>query len=232
MSPATSRRGRNKPRPGLAVQRQRVLEAATRVFAQKSVSSATVADVLREADISRQTFYRCFSSMEDLADRLFDHAMLQIVGTVRRLVETQPVSPVWIREAIAEIFSLATHMGPLLSLVLEQSRRPGSVWESARLAAFNEIVDWIAQWAELAFGKTPPRLALAGATHGVEQLLIDFARLESRTNAQRDRYAAAAWQVALGTCLAVGIDFGVLRVDSGSDPFPGADALIAAIATA
>jgi len=224
-----ARSGRKKARPGLVVQRRRIFEAATRVFAHKAADSATVADVVREADISRQTFYRCFSSMDDLTDRLFEHAMLQVVGTVGRLVDTQPVSPTWIRDAIYEVFSLASHMGPLLSLVLKQSQRPGSVWEAQRRVAFEQIVDWISDWAEHAFGATPPRLSLAGALHGIEELLAQFARSGSRVVADRERYSEAAWQVALGTCIAIGIQLEVLRVEPGANAFPGAKALIATL---
>lgn len=56
----------------LEARKRSILEAATRVFSQKGVQSATMADVAREADISPGAIYRYFESKEALALGCFD----------------------------------------------------------------------------------------------------------------------------------------------------------------
>jgi len=51
-------------RPPQDAQRARVLEAIARVVAEKGYAAATVADVVREAKVSRGTFYALFESKE------------------------------------------------------------------------------------------------------------------------------------------------------------------------
>jgi len=51
--------------------RLRLLRAAVAVFSRKSVPEATVEEVLREADVSRRTFYQFFSDKVDLLAALY-----------------------------------------------------------------------------------------------------------------------------------------------------------------
>lgn len=51
----------------LEARRQSILEAATRVFAQKGIASATMAEIASEAGISPGAIYRYFENKEDLA---------------------------------------------------------------------------------------------------------------------------------------------------------------------
>lgn len=51
----------------LEARRQSILDAATRVFAQKGIASATMAEIASEAGISPGAIYRYFENKEDLA---------------------------------------------------------------------------------------------------------------------------------------------------------------------
>jgi AcrR family transcriptional regulator len=51
----------------LAARRQSILDAAARVFSQKGVAAATMAEIAQEAGISPGAIYRYFASKDDLA---------------------------------------------------------------------------------------------------------------------------------------------------------------------
>lgn len=55
--------------------RRRLLGAAARVFSAKSLPEATVEDVLREAGLSRRTFYQFFADKVDLLAALYANAV-------------------------------------------------------------------------------------------------------------------------------------------------------------
>jgi AcrR family transcriptional regulator len=55
--------------------RQDILHAAARLFAQKGISGATMADIAREADLSAGAIYRYFPGKEELLRAVFDEAV-------------------------------------------------------------------------------------------------------------------------------------------------------------
>lgn len=67
--------------PGVALSRtqdrtrRRLLRAAAAVFSEKSVPEATVEEVLREAGVSRGTFYQFFSDKVALLAALYENAV-------------------------------------------------------------------------------------------------------------------------------------------------------------
>ena len=56
--------------------RQRLLEAAHRLFTEASYPTTTVDDIANEAGVSRTTFYRHFNSRLAIAETLFREKMV------------------------------------------------------------------------------------------------------------------------------------------------------------
>ena len=59
------------------VKKDRIIEAAARVFAQKGYAGAAVADIAVKAEIGKGTIYAYFDSKEDLFFAVFEWFMLQ-----------------------------------------------------------------------------------------------------------------------------------------------------------
>jgi len=78
-SPARAPGGRDK--------REAILDAATRVFAQRGFFQAQVADVARAAGVAAGTVYLYFSSKDDVLASLFERTMRVAVAEARALVE-------------------------------------------------------------------------------------------------------------------------------------------------
>lgn len=69
-----------KVAPGYLADRKRsIMEAASRVFSEKGVRAATMADVAREAGISPGAIYRYFDSKEALAAGCFSESQQALV---------------------------------------------------------------------------------------------------------------------------------------------------------
>lgn len=74
-----------KVAPGYLADRKRsIMEAAARVFSEKGVRAATMADVAREAGISPGAIYRYFDSKEALAAGCFSEGAQAIVDQWRK----------------------------------------------------------------------------------------------------------------------------------------------------
>ena len=65
------------------VKKNRILEAAAQVFAQKGYAGASVADIALKAEIGKGTVYEYFKSKEDLFFAVFEWFMWQIDAAAR-----------------------------------------------------------------------------------------------------------------------------------------------------
>jgi len=77
-------------RPRKEDKRQRILQAAVKVFARKGYFAARVSDIAKSAGVADGTIYLYFESKEDILVRLFDETMAEHAGEMRRVVEALP----------------------------------------------------------------------------------------------------------------------------------------------
>src|SRR3954467_1866360 len=82
-----SRAGRREERK--AQNRQKLLEAARKVFAEKGLGEATARDIVRETDLASGTFYNYFSDKEDAFRALLE----EMAERSRSLVRAQRREP-------------------------------------------------------------------------------------------------------------------------------------------
>src|SRR5437588_947203 len=82
---ATLPRGPHKlPREQIVrSQRSRLMTAMAAAMAEKGYAETTVADVLRRARVSRETFYQQFSSKQDCFIAAYEQAATRILGSLR-----------------------------------------------------------------------------------------------------------------------------------------------------
>lgn len=70
--PASSGRGNALQAAQREATRERLVEGAIRVFTRKGYAACVVADVLKEANVSRASFYAHFNSMQALVEAIAD----------------------------------------------------------------------------------------------------------------------------------------------------------------
>src|SRR5688572_28616706 len=90
------------PRVKTDDKRQRILDAAIRVFARKGYFASRVSDVAKAAGIADGTIYLYFQNKDDVLVSLFDEIMSQHVEAARREVEG-------IKGAHARLLAVALH---------------------------------------------------------------------------------------------------------------------------
>src|SRR5687767_15687178 len=70
--------------------RERILDAAERIFARDGFFAAKVADVAREAGVADGTIYLYFKSKDDLLISLFESRMKQVNDELERAIASEP----------------------------------------------------------------------------------------------------------------------------------------------
>src|SRR4051794_36381000 len=88
-------RGRHAPplEVRLTVQRQRLLEAAAEVFAQRGYADASAEAISRAAGMSKATFYEHFGNKEEAILALFDEAARVTMGRLGDATAAAPEDP-------------------------------------------------------------------------------------------------------------------------------------------
>jgi AcrR family transcriptional regulator len=102
--------------------RARIVEAASRLFAERAYALVQMDDVAGAAGMSKATIYRYFRSKESLYLEIFDQALLALIDRIeefrrRRLPPRETMSA--IIAAIVETF--VVHIGTLRSLLADDA---------------------------------------------------------------------------------------------------------------
>lgn len=83
MSADTESRGKGKREETKASNRQAIIDAARRVFAELGYGATTVRDIIRATDLASGTFYNYFKSKEEVFQALQDETALRVRPRLR-----------------------------------------------------------------------------------------------------------------------------------------------------
>lgn len=189
-SPASSSAPRPKPRRriGIAGQRARILEAAAEVFGARGFEHTSVEHVLVSADVSRQTFYRCFRNMNELIEGIQENVTRGLLAAVNVPEGARRADPLGSR--MHAFFDYAIELGPVVCELERIAMGPGASGREERDRRFEiglAVLDAIIREAH---GTRLDRATLEGITHACVQLFVDLAsrsddRTERRPRAER-----------------------------------------------
>ena len=142
--------------------RRRLLRAAAAVFAAKSVPEATVEEILREAGISRRTFYQFFSDKIDLLAAVYASSVnhlhaLRIEATVK------PTTGIERLLAGFDVYlRFQAEAGPLVRVLASEALRPESPLGPMRQALIDRTVElYVERFAEVEGRPLDPMLVRA-----------------------------------------------------------------------
>ena len=82
--------------------RQRILQAAVKVFARKGYFGAKVAEIARKADVADGTIYLYFRNKEDILISLFDEVMSEHLEHAREDLASVAGAPARLRRMARE----------------------------------------------------------------------------------------------------------------------------------
>lgn len=113
-------RGRHRLPPELVArsQRERLLDSAIRVVASKGYAATTIADLTREAGVSRTTFYELFEDKEACFLAAYDSAVDVLVRRVSKAYESEERWPDRVRAGLEELLAALAEAPDVARLAL------------------------------------------------------------------------------------------------------------------
>ena len=151
----------------------RVLEAMAVVVAQKGYAGTTIADVVREASVSRRTFYEHFATKADCLVALYEAASHNALKVLRQAVDPARDWEEQVEGALAAYLAAMAANPVLLRTLFIEILHLGPQGLAARRRVNQEIADYML--AVVNGGRSgrqvPPQLAMA-VVGGIHELVL------------------------------------------------------------
>ncbi len=128
--------------------RERIIEGAIRVFREKGVHQATIANIVKEAGIAQGTFYLYFESKLSLMPAIAEVMVERTIHYVQQRVEREAPVDIQLRQMIDAIFEIYRDDNEIQALIYSglASTEHLKKWESV----YAPFYDWVSQWLEKA----------------------------------------------------------------------------------
>ncbi len=155
-----------------------ILAAAMKVFARRGFAATRVEDVLEEARVARRTFYRYFTSKEDVLAAVYELAMTELLRALDNAAHARADPLAGVRAAVDLYLDFHVENAALVRVLVEQSVRSDSPLSSHRRRFRAEILR-VMVWAAELRGVAPldgfTYIALVSALEGVALELLEGA---------------------------------------------------------
>lgn len=147
-------RGRHRLPPEVIArsQRERLLEAAVRVVAKKGYAATTVADLTREAGISRTTFYAMFEDKEACFLAAYDVVVDTLVRRISTAYEAEEGWPQRTRAGLAALLEALAEEPELARLALVDVGAAGPAAQRRYRAALQRLTPFFDEGRDFAPG--------------------------------------------------------------------------------
>jgi AcrR family transcriptional regulator len=147
-------RGRHRLPPEVIArsQRERLLEAAVRVVSEKGYGATTVADLTREAGISRTTFYEMYEDKEACFLAAYDGAVDALVRQVSVAYEAEEGWPRRARAGLAALLEALAAEPDLARLALVDVSAAGPAAQRRYRAALQRLTPFFDEGRDFAPG--------------------------------------------------------------------------------
>lgn len=173
--------------------RAMILDGAARVFAERGVRAPTVEDLLRASGVSRRTFYRLYTSKEDVVFALYTLGTDMLLASCVDAV-AEDADPVAQLERCAEAhLGTAREMGRLVYVLSGEAQAPDTRLHARRQDVYARIVGLVQPSLDAWAGRPVDPLvlhALVLAFDGMLRLVLaegDEGRDVSEANLDRAR---------------------------------------------
>ncbi len=105
--------------------RKFIIQVATKIFSEKGYEDTDVVDILKEAGISKSTFYYYFKSKRDLYEVMlqdfFNEIMKVIWSTEYRTLKDRKEIEQYIEKLINTYADFAEQYGPMIKIILSEA---------------------------------------------------------------------------------------------------------------
>jgi TetR/AcrR family transcriptional regulator, fatty acid metabolism regulator protein len=166
-----------RPRGG-GGKRQRILDAAVRVFAEKGFYGSKVAEIARAARVADGTIYLYFKSKDDLLISLFEDRMAEINGALRAALAPIPSALGKLRRLIEmhlELVEKHPKLCEVLTVELRQSSKFMREYKNPKFGEFLKILAGVIDDGQRSGELRPgisPTLAARAIFGALDELLL------------------------------------------------------------
>lgn len=172
-------RGRHRLPPEVVTrsQRERLLEAAIRIVASKGYAATTIADLTREAGVSRTTFYELFEDKGACFLAAYDNAVDALVRRVTAAYESEERWPERARVGLEALLASLTEEPALARLALVDIGAAGPAAQRRYRAAVQRLTPLFDEGRDFApAGRNLPantsRMAIGAVTGLISDELV------------------------------------------------------------
>ncbi len=194
--------GRGKKRPGVEEQRKIIVDAAIDLFISDGSRAVSILQICTDADVSRPTFYRCFSDKEELIRYLYQSAVNEHVERILTSLQTGGRGKGWTREATDRTIDAILERHKLAEFVFVESSDPTSPAFKIVDDAFDQAAGVIQSWAKESLGNTPSTTLIKSVLVAAQWLVHDAIRADMKTESIAEAKAACD-QLFRGLFLAI-----------------------------
>lgn len=142
-------------RPGAEAQAQHILDAAVALFSAQGSKAVSVSMICKQADVSRDTFYRCFKDKETLIDQLYQNAVNKHIENVLHSWQLDYNNAEWLETVFEQTIDAILSRSDIAQLLFVESADPSSPAHGVIDKAYKAAVKRIQQWCELNYGEAP-----------------------------------------------------------------------------
>jgi len=164
---------------------RRLLDGMARAVAAKGYGDATIADIVREAGVSRRTFYEHFTTKAECLIALYEMASLRGLDVLRKAIDARQHWDAQLEEALAAYFAAMAANPDLLRTLFIEILGLGSAGLAARRRVNQQIAEFILFVANSPSAarkrKLSPQMAVA-VVGGINELVLTYI--------ERDRVSA------------------------------------------
>ena len=125
---APSHNGRK--RPGIEEQRRHILSAAVDLFSVHGSKVVSVSDICKSAEVSRDTYYRCFTDKESLVSQLYQTSVNDHIEAVLSAWDSiKQLTPFWNSTKLRNYCLLNPQiqtLPPTMSFIARMKKQPNA----------------------------------------------------------------------------------------------------------
>jgi len=167
-----------EPLAGAHQHRGRLLEGMAIAVARKGYGDTTIADIVREASVSRRTFYEHFATKADCLVALYEAASHNALQVLRDAIDPRHDWEVQVERALRAYLEAMASNPVLLRTLFVEILHLGPEGLAARRRVHQEIADYMLD--VVGRGRVTPELAMAvvGGIHELVLQAIEQGRVE------------------------------------------------------
>jgi AcrR family transcriptional regulator len=171
--------------PGVRTHRSRLLEGMAHAVARKGYAETTIADIVREASVSRRTFYEHFSTKAECLIALYGAASHNALKVLRDAIDPSHEWQTQIESGLTAYLACMASNPVLMRTLFIEILHLGEEGLEARRNVNREIAGFIVRIANVPGRVRPvsPQMAMA-VVGGIHELVLEYIEQDRVANLQ------------------------------------------------